>query len=410
MYIKRHLEAPLLEASKHYPVIMLYGQRQVGKTTLLTQIKEPQRRYLNLNDFHVLSLALNDRKLFFETYQGPLIIDNIHRAWGLLVEIKRLIDEKIMNDQTCAGQFWLISPLKFSPLPPFYASLTDKMAVFELQGLSYAEICGAQTVQFTPEPAVLQQRLEGRAPLDATELYANIHAGCMPQVVSGESDTQRFYTDYIYTYLERDALELCRVHVACLHQFHLFLAALAARIAQEIKFDELAACARISTTTVKTWLSRLEDLGIVYILSPYAGSLIDGRTKAYKLYFADTGLVSYLCRWPDSLTLQYGAMDVAILENYVVSEIVKSYRNSGLRPDLYYYRNREGCQVQLLISKGDCLYPIEIQKNAHPRKPGKSFKILEKLSHKVMPGLVICLSDKLIPSSKELWLCPVAAL
>ncbi|MBQ9274065.1 MAG: ATP-binding protein [Succinivibrio sp.] len=408
MYITRHLEQTLLEAATQYPVIMLCGQRQVGKSTLLNHLKEPQRKYLSLDDYQVLSLALSDPKLFFETYPGPLIIDEIQRAPGLLLEIKRLVDDQKLRGQPCAGQFWLTGSQKFNMMPGITDSLVGRVAVLELPGLSRAEICGAKAELFTPDITALRERLDSRAPLDTAALYESIFTGCMPQVVTSELKPDRFYANYVYTYLERDVREMG--NVGKLREFYVFLAALAARTAQELKYDELATIAGVSAPTVKTWISVLEAMGIVYILPPYASNLTKRLIKTPKLYFMDTGLVSYLCRWPDSLTLQYGAMDGAILENYVVTEIVKSYQNSGLRPDLYYYRDLEQREVDLLISKGDCLYPIEIKKNAHPHSPIRNFKALEKLSHKVMPGLIICLSDKLIPSSKELWLCPVAAL
>ena len=185
---------------------------------------------------------------------------------------------------------------------------------------------------------------------------------------------------------------------------------MAARTGQELVYSDIARTVGVSAPTVKEWVSLLESSGVIFLLRPYFSNITKRLVKTPKMYFMDTGLAAYLCRWPNAETLENGAMDGAFYETRVVTEILKSYYNAGIRPDLYYYRDLDKRKVDLLIVKGEDIYPIEIKKGAAPEKAGKNFGVLGKLGMKVNPGLVICSRESLIPYSRDIWYCPISIL
>ena len=364
MYIKRHLENEVMKASKNYPVVMVCGQRQVGKSTMLNHIKETDRKYVTLDDINARRLAETDVGLFFETYGTKLLIDEFQRVPSILVEIKRIVDEKALSGEDNSGMFWLTGSQKFKMMQNVSESLAGRVAVFDMASLSNAEIEGREAHCFSPELGVLKEIAKTARKKNIHEIYQNIFRGGMPKLVTSDIDRDRFYSDYVNTYLERDIKDLSQV--GKLSEFYDFLVLLAARTAQELKYDELAKAIGVSAPTVKNWVSILERSGVIVILRPYASTLTNRLVKTPKLYFMDTGLCAYLCRWPTAETLENGAMDGAFLETYVVSEIIKSYYNAGKTPDLYYYRDIDKKEIDLLIEKGDKLYPIEVKKAKNP--------------------------------------------
>ncbi len=230
----------------------------------------------------------------------------------------------------------------------------------------------------------------------------------MPKLLTTKLDRDRFYMDYVNTYIERDIQDLAQV--GKLGAFYDFLVFVAARTAQELRYDEIANAVGISAPTAKAWVSILERSGVVYLLRPYFSNVSKRLIKTPKLYFMDTGLAAYLCRWPNAETLENGAANGAFLETYVVSELVKSYYNAGKRPDLYFYRDVDKREIDLLILEGNRVFPIEIKKSKAPAHPDKNFGVLDKFSLEVQPGVVLCMSDAILPYNRQTWLVPVSVL
>ena len=185
---------------------------------------------------------------------------------------------------------------------------------------------------------------------------------------------------------------------------------MAARTGQELVYADIARSIGISSPTVKQWVSILESSGVIYILQPYFNNIAKRLVKTPKMYFMDTGLAAYLCRWPNAETLENGAMDGAFFETWAVTEILKSYYNAGVRPDLYYYRDLEKREIDLLIVKANEIYPIEIKKGVAPEKADRNFGVLGNLGMKVNPGLVLCSCESLIPYNRNTWYCPLSLL
>lgn len=408
MYIKRQLENEILKASKNYPVIMVCGQRQVGKSTMLNHIKENERKYVTLDDINARRLAETDVGLFFETYGTKLLIDEFQRVPSILLEIKKLVDEKALNGEDNSGMFWLTGSQKFKMMQNVSESLAGRVAVFDMASLSNAEIEGRDTHCFSPIIEDLKNVAKTAKKKDIHKIYEDIFRGGMPKLITSDIERDRYYADYVNTYLERDIKDLSQV--GKLSEFYDFLVLVAARTAQELKYDEISKAIGVSAPTVKSWISILERSGVIVILRPYASTLTNRLVKTPKLYFMDTGLCAYLCRWPNSETIENGAMDGAFLETYVVSEIIKSYYNSGKTPDLYYYRDIDRKEIDLLIEKGDKLYPIEIKKAKNPTHADKNFDALKVFKKQIEPGIIICMSDELIPYSRNAWFCPISLI
>ena len=185
---------------------------------------------------------------------------------------------------------------------------------------------------------------------------------------------------------------------------------MAAHTSQELIYSKISSEIGISAPTAKEWVSLLESSGIIYILRPYFNNITKRLIKTPKMYFMDTGLAAWLTRWPDALTLANGAMSGAFFETYVVTEIVKSFLNAGHQPALYYYRDMDQKEIDLVIVREGKIWPVEIKKSTAPNHPDKNFKTLERFGMEVAPGIVLCLSDQLIPINRGAWLCPVSVL
>lgn len=408
MYIERHLEDQIRYASKYYPVVMVCGQRQVGKSTMLYHIKESERRYVTLDDGNARRLAATDPALFFETYGYPLLIDEFQRVPSILLEMKNIIDKKALAGEDTSGMFWITGSQKFRMMQGVSESLAGRIAIFDMAGLSTAELEGRPAVLFHPDLDSLRKRLDSNRKKDIHQIYEAIFRGGMPKLCATDLDRDRFYMDYINTYIERDIKDLAQV--GKLNEFYDFLVYMASRTGQELKYDEIAGTIGVSAPTAKAWVSILERSGIIILLRPYFSNISKRLVKTPKVYFMDTGLAAYLCRWPNAETLQNGAMDGAFLETYVVTEIVKSYYNAGKSADLFYYRDIDKKEIDLLILDGDKMYPVEIKKSKEPSKPDKNFRVLEKFNLQVEPGIILCMSEELIPYNRQSWYCPISVL
>lgn len=408
MYIKRHLENQVKEASACYPIVMVCGQRQVGKSTMLYHIKETKRRYVTLDDGNARRLAEKDPALFFETYGYPLLIDEVQRVPSILLEMKKIVDRRILEGEDSNGMYWITGSQKFRMMKDVSESLAGRIAVLDMSGLSAAEMDGRTEQVFHPSLEKLRERVQSHCQKNVHEMYERIFRGGMPKLIAEDLDRERFYADYINTYLERDIKELAQV--GKLGEFYDFLVFMAARTSMELKYNEIANAIGISAPTAKEWVTILERSGVIFILRPYYNNITSRLVKTPKMYFMDTGLAAYLCRWPNAETMEKGAMDGAFFETYVVSEIIKSYYNAGKRPDLYYYRDIDGKEIDLLYLEGDQVYPMEIKKAKAPEHADKNFPVLNKLKLDVQPGVILCMADEMIPYNRDVWYFPVTAV
>lgn len=402
-YIARNLEKVVLEVTKKYPVVLVTGPRQVGKTTMLQKLMEgTDRNYVSLDDLNERNLAKTDPEMFLQLHKPPILIDEVQYAPELFVYIKIHVD-KYHN----AGDFWLTGSQVFKRMSGIQESLAGRVAVLSLTSLSQAEICGGEMQPFTLDIEKLSARRKERTEADTGVIFDRIFRGSMPAIVSEKnSNSQIFYSSYLTTYIERDVRELSDA-IDSLKFLH-FITAVAARCGQILNIAEISRDADINQKQAKNWLGVLETLGLIFYLHPYSNNMLKRLVKTPKLYFYDTGLVCYLTKWSSAETLQSGAMNGAILENYVVAEIRKTYLNCGKDPYMYYYRDKDAREIDIILEHDGVLNPIEIKKSANPGSELiKVFKLLDKSSAKRSKGAVVCMKPELSAIDRENYIIPV---
>lgn len=402
-YIKRSLESVVEQVTEEYPVVLVTGPRQVGKTTMLQKLMEgTDRGYVTLDDLNERSLAKTDPELFLQLHKPPVLIDEVQYAPELFVYIKIHVDK---NHKP--GDFWLTGSHVFKLMDGVQESLAGRVAVLSLTSLYQAEICEGTMEPFMIDMEALKRRAKTREQTDARGIFERIYRGTMPAIVSGaSSNSQIFYSSYLSTYLERDVKELSDTIDSL--KFLRFITAAAARCGQMLNIAETARDADVNQVTAKNWLGILETLGIIFYLHPYSNNLLKRLVKTPKLYFYDTGLVCYLTKWSSAETLESGAMNGAVLENYVVSEIMKTYLSSGMEPYMYYYRDKDTREIDVILEHDGVLNPIEIKKTANPgTELVKVFGLLDRGTVPRSKGAVVCMKPELSAIDRDNYIVPV---
>ena len=402
-YISRSLEKVVAQVTEEYPVVLVTGPRQVGKTTMLQKLMEgTDRSYVSLDDLNERSLAKTDPEMFLQLHKPPVLIDEVQYAPELFTYIKIHVDKTHKP-----GDFWLTGSQVFKLMQGVQESLAGRVAVLSMTSLSQAEIDGAATAPFTVELDVLSARKIGRTPKDTPAIFERIFNGSMPAIVSGQTtNRQIFYSSYLSTYIERDVRELFNSIDSL--KFLRFMTAVAARCSGMLNVAEIALDADISQAQAKAWLQILETLGIIFYLHPYSNNLLKRLVKTPKLYFYDTGLVSYLTKWSSAEVLESGAMNGAILENYVVSEVAKSYLNCGVEPYMYYYRDKDMKEIDIVLEHDGILNPIEIKKTANPgTELTRVFAVLDKGAVPRGNGAIICMKPELSAIDRSNFIVPI---
>ncbi len=409
MYITRHMEKPVMELNEQYPVLLLTGPRQVGKTTMLEHLIEVEgkgRKKVSLDDLTLRELAKTDPKMFFQLYQPPLLIDEVQYAPELFPYIKIMVDERHQP-----GDFWLTGSQLFKMMEGVQESLAGRVALLHLSPLSQSEIMKRPPEPpFSLELSLLSERQNGRQMLNTPEVFQHIHQGGMPALVTGTySNASIFYSSYIDTYMERDVRRLSN-DIDSL-KFLRFLRSVAARTSQQVNYKGIADDAEIDQTTAKNWLHVLEALGIIFLLEPYSNNVLKRTVSTPKLYFYDSGIVCYLTRWSSPETAMEGAMSGALLENYTVAEIIKTYQNAGQEPFLYYYRDKDAREIDLILERDGKLFPIEIKKMASPpKKLTKVFDLIDKSPLQRGTGAILCMADQLGAFDQNNLIVPISLI
>ena len=409
MYITRHMEKPVMELNEQYPVLLLTGPRQVGKTTMLEHLIEVEgkgRKKVSLDDLTLRELAKTDPKMFFQLYQPPLLIDEVQYAPELFPYIKIMVDERHQP-----GDFWLTGSQLFKMMEGVQESLAGRVALLHLSPLSQSEIMKRPPEPpFSLELPLLSERQNGRQMLNTPEVFQHIHQGGMPALVTGTySNASILYSSYIDTYMERDVRRLSN-DIDSL-KFLRFLRSVAARTSQQVNYKGIADDAEIDQTTAKNWLHVLEALGIIFLLEPYSNNVLKRTVSTPKLYFYDSGIVCYLTRWSSPETAMEGAMSGALLENYTVAEIIKTYQNAGQEPFLYYYRDKDAREIDLILEQDGKLFPIEIKKMASPpKKLTKVFDLIDKSPLQRGTGAILCMADQLGAFDQNNLIVPISLI
>lgn len=389
MYI-RDLKRTLMDINNKYIMYIIAGSFQSGKTTLLKNLASPDRKYADLAEPALRSVANEEPVLFLQRYVPPVLIDNIQYAPELVPVIK---DYALQHGKP--GDFWLIAPKEDAEtITAIMQELGDKFACLELCGLSSAELDGRENAPFIPDMQLLAGRMQKPVPHSVVEIYERIWRGSKPAMYNEGADWHVFYAKLVQDILQRDIRKFVQLNDEM--KFYRFLCAAASQTAKLLNYAVMAKETGISIPTAKQWLDILERMGIVYLLPPAAFSGVKYVVKTPKLYFTDTGLAAYLLRWNTADALELGAMSAEFFETWVIGEVYKSFANSAQKAPLYYYRNFNGKEVELLILHNGVLYPCVISKSAQVQKMYKRFNIIDAAfvgctEVKTATGSVICL-------------------
>jgi len=412
MYIKRNIEEKIIEASQQFASITIYGSRQVGKLTLIKKIF-PEIEYVTLDDIEIRSYAISNPKEFLKYYGKPLIIDEIQKAPKLLEYIKIEIDEMkkncLKNNEKIKLLYILSGSNQFELQEAITESLAGRTCVFNLASLSYNEIKQRTShSSFNPNITILREKGKNlnNEYRSRKEIFEDIMIGGMPDYVVNKVNRDMFFKSYITTYIEKDVRKVVSADKET--TFVNFMKYVALRTGCQLDCVEISRSIGIDARTVKSWIAILETSGIIKLLQPYTKNVSDRVVKTPKLYFMDTGLCAYLCGMPSAEILEKSAFSGAFYETYVVSEIIKSYYNNYKDiSNLYYYRDRDQYEVDLIIEDYDSIYPIEIKKGINPVSSNKNFKVLEKYKKTINIGLVIDSSNKVFPINDKVYYCPI---
>ena len=405
-YINRLAEKEFIKLNKMFPVVLVCGPRQAGKTTMLKHLAEnTNRTYVSLDDLDIRALAKSDPKLFFQKYKTPILIDEVQFAPNLFPYIKIMAD----NNQK-SGEFWLTGSQSFEIMKDVSETLVGRVGIMNMYPLTYQEILGKENLVPKSFDFDTLNNITEHSNLEFHDVFSYIYNGGMPQAVDYDDDMRaEYFRSYISTYLMRDVTLLGNVSDTV--RFNKFLTACASQNTNVVNYANLALASDISEVTAKDWLKLLEGIGIVYLVYPYANNSLKRLTKAPKLYFFDTGLCAFLAKIPSKEMLEVSSFAGGYFENFVMNQFMIKYALTPKHPNLYFYRDTDQNEVDILLEDFDGIVPLEVKLSANPNKRDlNKFKVLDKLGKTIKNGGIICLIDTLLPVDNKNSLIPVGLI
>lgn len=405
-FYSRQIQPLLRSLIKQFPSVLVTGPRQVGKSTLLKQLGE-EYQYVTLDDPILLAQARNDPSLFMLNHQGKLILDEVQYAPELFSSLKLEIDK-----QKISGLYLLSGSQAFHLMQNVTESLAGRIAVLKLQGFSLREIQQLDFYSpFIPTKNYIIEREKQQQTVE--NIWQIIHQGYMPRLYEQETNWEIYYASYVSTYIERDVRALS--NVSDVTDFTRFMVAIAARSGELLNYSNVAQEVGVSVDTIKRWTTILETSGIIYLLKPYSHNHLKRAIKTPKVYMLDTGLMAWLTKWLTPETISQGAKSGQFFETFVVSEIIKSFYNNGIEPPIYFYRDTNQKEIDLLIEYDRTLYPIEIKTSASPdKKMAKAFSILKdnlpQEEIRIATGVIINQYPKRMWLAEDLVALPVSMI
>ncbi|MDR2579935.1 MAG: ATP-binding protein [Fibromonadaceae bacterium] len=364
--IQREISKHVLDMAKEYPALTIIGPRQSGKTTLAKMLF-PKHKYINLEEPDIREFAKKYPRDFFKNYSGNLIIDEIQRVPELLSYIQVIVD-----DNNIKGQFILTGSHQPQIKANIAQSLAGRTAIATLLPLSIKELS---------DTGIVLERDE------------YIYKGFMPRIYSENVTPKYLYQNYYSTYVERDVRQL--INVGSQNSFERFIKLLAGRIGQIINLNSLAGDVGVSQTTLSSWISVLEASFIVFRLPCYFNNFGKRQIKTPKLYFTDVGLAAYLLGIENPEQVFRDPLVGGLFENMVVAEVLKARYNQGKNAEIYYFRNQNGLEIDLILNEGQSIIPVEIKAGASfDLSFAKNIKLFKGLSDKVKNGYIVYSGDK----------------
>ena len=402
-YYRRSIEQVINEYKEQFPILLLTGPRQVGKSTLFKELFQPEYKYFSLDDPILKEQIVNDPRLFLKNNPEKLIIDEVQYAPSIFPYLKMKVDENRED-----GMYLMTGSQAFVLMKNVSETLAGRVGILELQGISLREQFDIEfNKPFIPNEEYIAEREKDI--IEYTNLWQRIHRGYMPELVFNDKKKwEFFYSSYVQTYIERDVRDL--INISDESKFLKFMISLASRSGELLNYGAVANEVGVSNETVKRWVSVLRTSRIIYLLEPYFNNHLKRVIKTPKIYFMDVGLLAYLTKWPTPETLANGAKAGNIFETFVVSEIIKSYLNAGIiNPPLYFYRDKDKKEIDLIIEEAEKIYPIEIKMSASPNKEmAKNFSVLKrKVDKEIGTGVIICQYDNKVYLSEDILVLPI---
>ena len=359
VWIKREISPIIQQTSKTRPVVLLTGARQTGKSSLLQKIF-PNYNYISLDWPDKASSAKENSSWFLEQNKAPLIIDEIQYAPQLLRFLKIAVDKKRQS----FGQYILTGSQKFSLMRAVSESLAGRIAILECHSLSAREIFNHKKQKLTSQ-----------------KILKWIVQGGYPEVQAQQLQPERFYADYLATYLERDVRQL--LNVKNLSVFNKFLKLLSLRSGQILSMNSLSSAVGVSLHTIKSWISVLEANNIVYLLKPFYNNYGKRLLKSPKLYFLDTGLLCFLAGIHNEKTLADSSLLGSFFESFCLGQLIRNFHNKALPENLYYFRDSQGNEVDFILPEGKKLYLYESKWSfQHGSQPKNIIKFQQLIGQK----------------------------
>jgi len=409
--IDRNIYKEIEKSINTRPVTLITGARQVGKSTLALMISKKRNfNYISLDSSRERELARKDPELFLSLHPWPLIIDEVQRAPQLFDVIEEIVNNEKINNEKNYGMYILTGSQTYKLMNNVTQSLAGRISIIHMMPLSRNEILNREEPIFDFDIKQIQKRASSNK-LSPTSLYELIVNGFYPELYSNELlDKQKFYSDYIETYIERDVSEIINVKDKFL--FRRFLELISSLTGQELIYDNIAKILGVDKKTVISWLSVLIAGDIVYLLEPYNELSISKRVvKRPKMYFSDTGLACYLSKLNSGDILQSSIYSGRFVETYIINELKKSYINNGVEPNFYYYRDNNMNEVDLIIIKDGKLNRVECKAGINFNNGVvKGFKQLNNTSYQIGSKVIICNTDSIYPLDDDVYVLPIAGI
>lgn len=408
--IERTIKKVLLNNIKSYPITLVTGARQIGKSTLCYELtKKYNFNYVSLDDLDNRSEAINDPKFFLAKHKTPLIIDEVQYASNLFEYIESIVNKKRLETGDANGMYVLTGSQKFKLMKNVTESMAGRVGVINMSPLSYNEVIKRKEIPFKVDMDNVFKRAEQKITSD--NLFELIVKGFYPELYrNSELNINSFYSNYVSTYIDKDVSDIIEVKNKLL--FHKLMQLLASLTGEELVYDNLAKQIGVDKKTIMSWISVLEASNIIYLLQPYYESSLTKRVvKRPKIYFKDTGLACHLAKLGDAKSLAVSHFSGHFIETYVINEIIKSYENTETYAEFYYYRDNNQNEVDLIIQTNGKLILVEVKSGMNfNNKNIKGFKALENTKYTIDTSCVICLNDSVYKINDNVYALPISVI
>ncbi len=408
--IARHIYDQILESVESRPVTLITGARQVGKSTIASEFEKQGFGYVSLDSARDRELANNDPDMFLQVHPWPLIIDEVQRAPKLFNTIEEIVNKEKRKRNDNYGMFILTGSQIYRLMKGITESLAGRVSIIHMMSLSRNEIINRDEPIFDFDVKNIQKRANDN-PLTPLQLYDDIVRGFFPELYGNSRlKTQKFYANYVETYIERDVSDMINVKDKFL--FRRFMELIASLTGEELIYENIAKTIGVDKKTVISWLSVLLAGDIVYLLEPYNEISISKRiVKRPKLYFSDTGLACYLTKLTSGAILQASAFSGRFVETYIINELKKSYINNGVEPNFYYYRDSNMNEIDLVIVQDGKLHRVECKSGINFNNSAvKGFKQLDKTNYQIGSKAIICNTDSIYPLDDGVYVLPLSGI